>query len=470
MEGTKPLEKFKPLLGLIGIILGIIIAIQQPAEGLTVEAMYALGIFACAIVWWILEILPDYVTALLMCTAWVIFEVVPFNLAFASFSSSTFWLLVGALGIGVVVSRSGLLNRVALLILSKFPATFKGQTTALLVTGNLIAPTIPSVTAKVAIVAPFAKAISEKLGYANKSRESAGIFSAMFMGFGANGPFFLSGSFFCYTMLGLLPTDIAANVTWTSWLQASFAWGIVLLVGSYFAIQILYKPKVATLTDSDYVKTELQKLGPLTRHEKIVLIVLGIALLMWMTERIHGIAAALVALSALCILLGFKIIDRSDFRSGIAWDSVIFIGGIINLASVFPALNIDKWIASMIGPYIAPLTSNIYLFVIVTVIVIYLVRFIIVSQVATLTIFTVLMTPFAIQAGISPFIPAFIILCSVNVWNVIYQNSTFLAAFYASDGMVDFPDTIRMSVAYMAISLTGMLANIPVWKFLGLVP
>ncbi len=461
---------FKLLTATLGILLGIIIATRQPPEGLSIESMYALGIFACAIIWWIFEILPDFVTALLMCTTWVIFEVVPFSIAFSSFSSSTFWLLVGALGIGTVVSKSGLLNRVALIILSKFPATFKGQTTALLVAGNLIAPTIPSVTAKVAIVAPFARAISEKLGFKHESEGAGGIFAAMFMGFGANGPLFLSGSFFCYTLLGLLPPDISASTSWVSWLQASFIWGVAILIGSYFAIQILYRPEKSEQVDPKFIQLELKRLGPLVKNEKIVLVVLCFALLLWMTERIHSIAAALVALCALCILLGFKIIDRSDFRSGIAWDSVIFIGGIINLATVFPALNIDKWMAAIIGPYIAPLTSNIYLFVAVTVIAIYLFRLVIVSQVATLTIFTVLLTPFAIESGINPFIPAFIILCSVNTWNVVYQNSTFLTAFYASGGLVNFRQTVKLSISYMIISLIGLLACVPLWRFLGLVP
>ena len=49
------------------------------------------------------------------------------------------------------------------------------------------------------------------------------------------------------------------------------------------------------------------------------------------------VSATLVALAALCLMLGFKIIERPDFRAKIAWDSIIFIGCIINLAAVFPA-------------------------------------------------------------------------------------------------------------------------------------
>ena len=81
--------------GIAGIILGIIVSLINPPASLDTNAMIALGVFICAVTWWIVEVLPDYVTAILMCSAWVVFKVVPFTTAFAAFSGTTFWLLVG---------------------------------------------------------------------------------------------------------------------------------------------------------------------------------------------------------------------------------------------------------------------------------------------------------------------------------------------------------------------------------------
>ena len=57
---------------------------------------------------------------------------------------------------------------------------------------------------------------------------------------------------------------------------------------------------------------------------------------------------------------------------------------IINIGAVFPHLGIDKWIGSVAGPYLIPMVSNIWLYIIVGSIAIYLVRFFIVSMIATL--------------------------------------------------------------------------------------
>ena len=415
------------------------------------------------------EFLPDYLTMILLMCSWVVLKVVPFKTAFAAFADTTVWLLIGALGIGVGVASSGLLNRIALVVMSKFPPTFKGMTTALYVAGNIINPLIPSATAKVSIVAPFARGIGEKLGFEPESEGMGGLFSAAWMSTGVLYPLFLSASFFNYTLIGLLPKDVGDKVTWMSWFSSFWVWGLVVMVLGYFVIQILYKPKESHDMDPAFVKDQLAALGPMTKNEKIVSMILAVALLMWITERVHGINATIVALVALMLMLAFNIFDRVNFRAKIGWDSIYFIGGILCLASVFPAVGIDKWIGSVVGPSIKPLISNMYLFVIAIPLVLFFLRFVLVSQTASLMIFVVLFTPLAVAAEMNPIIPAFIVLVSVNLWNVIYQNTTFLAAYYASNGMVKHSQTIKMSVAYALCNIIALLASVPVWQLMGMI-
>ena len=469
MDKDKP--NFKRILGLIlGLVILLVMIVSSPPAGLTRPAMIGLAIFACAVVFLIFEVLPDFATALLMCASWAGTQVVPAKVAFAQFSSDTFWLLVAALGLGVAVTKSGLLNRVSLKVMDLFPATFSGQTAALVAAGNLIGPMIPSVTAKSAMAAPFARGISDKMGYEKDSKGAAGLFGAMFIGFGVTGPAFLSSSFMCYTIKGLLPASVQAQLTWTTWAIYALPWTLVVMILGYLAIQLLYKPEKDTALDPQYIKQQLGELGPMTRNEKIVAATMAICLILWMTERLHGILAAIVALFALCIFLGLNVIDRNDFRTKISWESVIFIGCIINIGAVFPELGINDWIGSVAGSFLTPLVSNIWLFIVVGAIAIYFIRFILVSMMATFTIFTVIITPFAIQAGINPFVTAFIILVSVNVFHMFYQNSTYLAGFYAAGGMVSHEKMIKLSLAYMVISIIGLIACVPVWHLFNLLP
>ncbi len=462
---------YKKLIGgVLGLILAIWISTMTPPAPMNLNSMIFLGTFICAVTWMVVELMPDYVIILIACMSWVTLKVLPFTSVFSQFSADTIWLLIGALGMGVGVAQSGLLNRIALIIMSKFPPSFKGMTTALYVAGNIINPLIPSATAKVSIMTPFAKAIGEKLEFENESEGMTGLFAATWMSTGVLYPLFLSASFFNYTLIGLLPKAVGAKFTWMTWLSASWVWGLIVLILAYFAIQFLYKPKGKSDMDPGYVKEQLAKLGPLTRNEKIVSVILSASLLMWMTEQMHHIIAAQVAIFALMLMLAFNIFDRTAFRAKIAWDSIYFIGGILCLAAQFGPLNISTWLGAALGPYLTPLFGNMYLFIVVMCVFLFFLRFVLVSQTASLAIFVVIFVPLAVAAGVNPWIPAFVILVSVNLWNVIYQNTTFLAAYYAGNGMVKHKDTVKMSVAYAAINVVALLASVPLWKLMGLMP
>ncbi len=473
MKSTFPAALIKKLAGaVIGIILGIYIAGLGVPEGLTAKAMGGMGVFLCAIVWWIAEVFPDYVTALLMCGAWSVFDIVPFGTAFGGFSNATIWLLIGAFGMAAAVGKCGLLTRISLYLMSLFPLTFKGQTLALMVTGTLLTPLIPSGSAKIAVLAPFAAAVSDSMGYQRKSQGAGGIFAAMFLSLGCIHPLFLSGSFMCYSVVGLLPKDIQSQITWTTWFLNALPWGITVLVLGYLAILFLYKPEEEKRLAATMIKDQRAALGPMSKNEKFVAVVLIVTLLLWMTEVLHGINATITAIAALAALIGYNVIDRNSFKSSIAWDAIMFIGCIFAVSGVFSALKITGWIGKVLGPQVAPLLAgNLYLFLAVLCVIIYLVRFVLASQLAVITIFTLLLTPLALKEGISPWIMGFASFVAINVWILMYQNAQYLVAFFGAAGgeMVSHRQMVKLCVAYMIISVIGLLISIPVWKLTGMI-
>ncbi len=74
MNGVSPyarkkLRGYRKGLGhILAVVAGLIIALHQPPAGLSGEAMQVLGILVWAILAWVLELFPDYVVSLTMCT------------------------------------------------------------------------------------------------------------------------------------------------------------------------------------------------------------------------------------------------------------------------------------------------------------------------------------------------------------------------------------------------------------------
>ena len=374
------MSKLKILGLFLGIGVGFWVALTSPPQGLSVAAMWTLGIFVGGVFFMIFDVMPDYLVTLGMCTLWALFQTVPFEKAFSFFSNANWWLMVGALGMGVAAQQCGLLRRISFLIMRLFPATFRGQTAALLGAGLVIGPLIPSSTAKGSIFAPLSLGVNDAMGYPRKSKASGGLFGAVWMGFVCIFPAYLSGSFLCYMMKSVLPKDVQAQFDWVTWFIMALPWTVVMIVLIYLAIQYLYQPEKTDTLPKGYAAEQLAKMGPMSVAEKVTLVVLLLSLLLWMTERVHGVSAAIVALIAMIILLYAKVFDRAEFRAKMPWDVIIFVGTIIGIAAVFPLLKIDKWMGTVIAPYVSPLVANPYAFVVGFTVFIYVLRFFFISQ------------------------------------------------------------------------------------------
>jgi len=458
------------MIGLVlSIVLGLFVAFSTPPQGLSVPAMWALGILVWGITCLIFEVGPDYVISLIMSCLWVGFNTTPFKTVFNFFVEPTFWLFIGALGLGVAAQKTGLLRRISLLIMNLCPATFRGQTLALFGAGTIISPLIPSITAKAAICAPLSAGISEAMGYAKKSKAATGLFGAMWLGFIMTGPIFLTGTFLNFMIVALLPKDIQSQFDWIRWFMLMIPWGIIFWVLCYASLQILYKPKEKDTLPTGYAAEQLAKMGKMGRAEKITLVVTIITLLFWMTERLHGINAAIIALASMSILILAKVFDRPEFRKDMPWDTAVFIGCIVGISYIFPALKIDKWMGSVLVPYLTPLASNPYLFLAGLAVVIYILRFALISMTATITIFTVMLSPVATAAGMSPWVIAITVSASMMLWNVSYQNLVYLVSYAASGELVSHKQTAKLCVAYMIVSIIAIMVSIPYWQMLGLI-
>ena len=114
----------------VAIAVGLGIALIPAPGGLEQKAMWTMGLLIWAIINWMTNAIPDFVCIFIMCCTWVLLGIVPFTTAFGSFSGTTVWLLIAAMGIGAAVTKSGLLARVALWIMRVCPPTFNGGISA----------------------------------------------------------------------------------------------------------------------------------------------------------------------------------------------------------------------------------------------------------------------------------------------------------------------------------------------------
>ncbi|TQI66323.1 SLC13 family permease [Clostridium sp. KNHs216] len=454
----------------LGIVIAVVFVCLPVPDGLTHPAMVALGITLWAIIYWIFQVFSIFITSMLMCALFALTGVVPFTHAYSGFSSSTWWFMLAALGMSLALTKTGLMKRFAYSIMKLFSPTYKGQVLGLIASGIIINPFIPSATAKLCMGVPIAESVGEAMGYEKKSNGMHGLFLAVVTGFMLMSVCFISANFFGYIAFGLLPAETQAEFTWIKWFISMLPWGVVVAVGCLISIWVLYRPKEEKHFSKGYVNQELAAMGPMTMNEKLTLGVFLVAVVLWALQKIINVDGTVVAVFALLIFLIFNVIDVSDFKTKIPWDMLFMVGSMISFGSILNELKIQTYISKQLAPYIGLFTGNPYIFITVVAIAIYLIRFIYVDQVSSITIFVVLLIPFAQAMSISPWICAMVVFTSILTWNVIYQNGLFLIGYSAGGGeeSISFPAISKLSYIYMALNILGFWACIPFWHLLGI--
>jgi len=98
----------------------------------------------------------------------------PLSLAFAGFSSSSWFIALAALGIGAAMSRSGLFFRLVLFFLRILPTNYAAYVLGLLTGGLAVTPLVPVPFIRVATMTPLVHELAQALGYPARSRGASG--------------------------------------------------------------------------------------------------------------------------------------------------------------------------------------------------------------------------------------------------------------------------------------------------------
>ena len=135
---------------LLGLIVMALIGFLPPETSLMTRIGWKyLGCFAFMLVVLISGALPDWASVMATMALIVAMRVCKVSEVATQFSGSTIWLCIGVFIMSVGINNSGIMKRLALWVLTKFPGTYTGQVTAMLLAGIITTPMIPSSFASV---------------------------------------------------------------------------------------------------------------------------------------------------------------------------------------------------------------------------------------------------------------------------------------------------------------------------------
>jgi DASS family divalent anion:Na+ symporter len=457
---------------LVPVLVGAIIWFLPGPGGLSPKAWHMFAVFVGTIAGIMAAPLPMSAVAIIGATAGAMLGVVSFGDVVKSTGTDLVWLVMLAFFISRGVIKTGLGRRVALQFMRLLGKRTLGLGYGLAVTELVISPAMPSITARAGgVMLPITRAISEVLGsHADEAtRAKVGNYLVL-CAFHAN---ITTAGMFVTAMAGnplvvKLAADQGVQISWLDWTIANIVPGLVCLLLIPLVLLWIAKPQVRSTPDATALaRRELQAMGPVSGKEIVMAAIFLGLLVLWILGDEIGISATLAAAIGVSLLFLTKVLtwqDALDEKS--AWDTIIWIGLLIMLASKLNEYGMVKWFGKEFGDDVAGL-HRYAVYIIVAAIYLY-VHYFFASATAHISALFPLSMALMMAAGVPGFTAAIALGAISNINGGLTQYGIGSGPVMYGSGYVTQHEWWKagfiMSLMYMAVWLVVGPAW---WKLLG---
>ena len=339
-------------------------------QGITPQSWRLLAIFVATVVGSIARPIPGGAVVLLGVIALAVVGALPVEQALRGYADPIVWLVLAAFFISRGMIKTGLGRRIALLFIRAIGRRSLGLGYALVGADMLLAAVIPSTGARSGgIIFPIAKSIAETYdSHPGATARKLGAFlmvmcyqceviiCAMFLTGQASNPLIAK---FAKQVTGI-------DLTYGRWLLGAIVPALVSLTVIPLILFRLFPPEIRqTPAAAEFAAAELQRMGPASREEKIMLAVFALVALLWMAPALPAMSFApvaylrnmhyaVVALVGVAVLLLTGVLDWADaLAERNAWDVFIWYGGLVRMAEALGETGITKRFAEAAAGFTA---------------------------------------------------------------------------------------------------------------------
>lgn len=481
---------FKPIPAAIAVLVGLIIwfVIPVPTD-VTPKAWHMLALFIATIVAIIGKVLPIGAIAIIAVTLVAVTGVTSespqqaISDALSSYSSPLIWLI----GVAVMISRglikTGLGRRIAYYFISIFGKKTIGVAYSLTAAELMIAPITPSNTARGGgIIHPIMRSIAQSFHSTPEegTQKKIGRYLAM-VNYHANP--ITSGMFITATAPNPLVVDLVNKATggdiqlsWTTWAIAMFIPGMLCLILMPLVIYMIYPPDLKITPNAKKFATDnLDEMGGVSKQEKIMLGVFALMLILWanIPALIFGEAlsvdattTAFIGLTAL-ILTGVLTWD-DVLKEKSAWDTIIWFGALIMMASYLNKLGLISWFSSNIESMIGTTGVGWVGAVAILTLVYLYIHYFFASTTAHITALFASFYAVGLSLGAPPMLYALILAAAGNIMMTLTHYATGTAPVIFNSNYVTLKEWWIMGAIMSVVNLTVWIgAGLIWWKVLG---
>jgi divalent anion:Na+ symporter, DASS family len=429
------------------IFLGILWFVPPP-WGITDQAWHLFAIFITAILAVVIGANQIVTTAIIAVVVAIFTGVLDPVKAYAGFGSDFILLIVVAFLVASGVIKSGLGNRMAYTLVSKFGKSTLRLGYCMVFTDTLIAPAFPSNTARSGVLYPITLALARGSGSKVEDGTQKKMGSYLMMNCIAG---LTISSTLWLTAMAANPVGakMAADagvkgINFGSWLLAASVPAFVAFIFVPLLLYKLFAPEVKETPEAPKAAAaELQKMGPMSRDEWITGITFVGMVVLWGLSGKLGLDKTATAFLGLAVLMIAGIFTLEDMKTqGDALSTFIWFSILYTMSSQLNEMGFMTAVGNQLAQGLQGLSWPV---VYVAIVVLYvLLHYVFVSQTAQMLALYSVFLGVAMQSGVPPKLIALMLLFATNFFAAITPQGSSANVLCAGSGYLTQGEMYRL--------------------------
>jgi anion transporter len=461
------------------LVLWLAITLLPVPAGLEPNAWRYFALFAAVILGLILEPIPAAAVGLIGVTLAGISRLVEasptasISWALSGFQDRTVWLIFGAFVFSIGYAKTGLGRRIALWLVRLLGGRTLGLGYAIALADLVLAPGTSSNTGRSAgTIFPVIRNLPGLYGSEpgpTARKIGAYVMWTAFATTAVTSSMFLTALAPNVAAVALVRQATQLDITWTRWLAGFWPIGLTLFALVPLVAYVLYPPEIKASSEAPaWAARELQGMGPIRRHEKVMAAVVALAVFLWICGSNKDIALPLlgsqfidatgVVLLANALMLVLGVVEWDDILGNkAAWNVLVWFATLLALADGLQRVGFVTWIAKGFAAMLAGVPPTTAMAILVAFF------FFVHYMFASLTAHAAAVLPVVLATGMAvPGLPvktfALLLVYSLGLMGVISPYATGPAPVYYASGYVSRRDFWLLGLVFGVIYLVALLA------------
>lgn len=373
--------------------------------------------------------------------------------------------------------KTGLGDRIATYFVKWLGKSTLGLSYGLTFSEALIAPAMPSTTARAGgVFLPIINSLSlsagSKPGHPSSKKLGSYLIQSQFQSAGNSSALFLTAAaqnLLCLKLAEELGVTIASP--WVSWFKAASLPALVSLLVTPFILYKIFPPETKDTPDAPAMASKkLEKMGPVSKNEWVMIATMLFAVSLWVCGDAIGVPSVVAAMLGLSILLLLGVLSWDDCLSEkSAWDTLAWFAVLVGMASQLTNLGIVKWMSDCVAKSLQSYSLSWPAAFLVLQGSYFLIHYLFASQTGHVGALYSAFLAMNVASGVPGVLAALALAFNTNLFGALTHYSSGQAAVYYGAGYVDLPDIFKVGFI-MAIINAVIWGGVGTfwWKYLGL--